>query len=109
MVGNPTYFNGYSSNVFDDAADICKNSWEVSGTHDDTRALNMEHQMNVVFYQCICHTILCFIFAPTGLVWLILFYMGRGYAALFTRLRMCRGYAALHHLLVVWLPLRGCI
>ena len=55
MVCHASDFDGQPANALDDAADVGEDAAEVFRPHLHARALDVEYQMNVDFYQCTCH------------------------------------------------------
>ena len=50
-------FDGQPADALDDAADVGEDAPEVFRPHLYARALDVEYQVNVDFYQCTCHIV----------------------------------------------------
>ena len=57
VVGHAADFYGQPADALDDAADVGEDAAEVFRLHLHARALDVEYQVNVDFYQCTCHDV----------------------------------------------------
>ena len=58
VVGHAADFDGQPADALDDAADVGEDAAEVFRPHLHARALDVEYQVDVDFYQCTCHIVL---------------------------------------------------
>ena len=57
MVVYPADYNGNSTEVVDDSAHICVDTFKVVFAHFHTLTFDMKYQMDVDFYKGACHVL----------------------------------------------------